>query len=328
MNLAERIYTLRTERGLSQLELAEALDVSRQSISKWETGAAVPELDKLLAMSRYFGLTVGALLGVEEKGTDDTPDGEADGGELTPQQIKMVQEIADRYIAALPAFGGSSIVNPCHSRIYHDVEFHSGIPRPLSGRRGRNPYGKDVLPKQLPGIYYLLPTMVAQDHGHGSGSEIGNPLFIYSVFERAVGRFNIHCTVRISIAERTPDPQPDPAIDEAAVQGTPRHLAVLHDNGLFIPELGHRELRCCEIDRSGVYHIFPWRDLHGFRRVMVRPAVYFIPRCGPHIQDKVVRVHHGFRSLCEEQVRCRREMPAQTAMGAVAQACDIAGSHA
>lgn len=102
MNLAERIYTLRTEQGLSQLELAEALDVSRQSISKWETGAAVPELDKLLAMSRYFGLTVGALLGVEEKGTDDTPDGEADGGELTPQQIKMVQEIADRYIAALP----------------------------------------------------------------------------------------------------------------------------------------------------------------------------------------------------------------------------------
>lgn len=101
MNLAERIYTLRTERGLSQLELAEALDVSRQSISKWETGAAVPELDKLLAMSRFFGLTVGALLGVEE-GTESAPDGEADSGELTPQQIKMVQEIVDRYLAALP----------------------------------------------------------------------------------------------------------------------------------------------------------------------------------------------------------------------------------
>jgi len=101
MNLAERIYTLRTERGLSQLELAEALDVSRQSISKWETGAAVPELDKLLAMSRFFGLTVGALLGVEE-GTESAPDGEVDNGELTPQQIKMVQEIVDRYLAALP----------------------------------------------------------------------------------------------------------------------------------------------------------------------------------------------------------------------------------
>ena len=46
MNLHETIYRLRTARGMSQLELAEALEVSRQSISKWETGAAVPELDR------------------------------------------------------------------------------------------------------------------------------------------------------------------------------------------------------------------------------------------------------------------------------------------
>ena len=44
--LGERIYKYRTEMGLSQLELSELLDVSRQSISKWETDVAVPELSK------------------------------------------------------------------------------------------------------------------------------------------------------------------------------------------------------------------------------------------------------------------------------------------
>ena len=44
--LGERIYKYRTVLGLSQLELSELLDVSRQSISKWETDVAVPELSK------------------------------------------------------------------------------------------------------------------------------------------------------------------------------------------------------------------------------------------------------------------------------------------
>lgn len=62
MTLHETIYALRTERGLSQLELAEALDVSRQSISKWETGAAVPELEKLIKLSDVFGITLDELV--------------------------------------------------------------------------------------------------------------------------------------------------------------------------------------------------------------------------------------------------------------------------
>ena len=62
MSLHETIYTLRTARNMSQLELAEALDVSRQSISKWETGAAVPELDKLVKLSDVFGITLDELV--------------------------------------------------------------------------------------------------------------------------------------------------------------------------------------------------------------------------------------------------------------------------
>jgi len=62
MELGERIYTLRTARGLSQADLADALEVSRQSISKWETGASVPELDKLLKLSGLFGVTLDELV--------------------------------------------------------------------------------------------------------------------------------------------------------------------------------------------------------------------------------------------------------------------------
>ena len=63
MNLGETIYRLRTGRGMSQDALAGALDVSRQSVSKWENNAAVPELDKLIKLSEVFGVTLDELVG-------------------------------------------------------------------------------------------------------------------------------------------------------------------------------------------------------------------------------------------------------------------------
>lgn len=69
MKLCEQIYKFRCEKKLSQSELAEALDVSRQSVSKWETGAAVPELSKLMLMSELFGVSLDELVkGKEETG--------------------------------------------------------------------------------------------------------------------------------------------------------------------------------------------------------------------------------------------------------------------
>lgn len=62
MNLGERIYTLRTERNLSQGDLADALDVSRQSISKWENNNSVPDLDKLVKLSTLFGVSLDELV--------------------------------------------------------------------------------------------------------------------------------------------------------------------------------------------------------------------------------------------------------------------------
>ena len=100
MTTGQRIAQKRKEAGLSQETLGAELGVSRQSIYKWESDTALPEIDKLVALSRRFGVTVGWLLGVEE-----APEAASapDSGELTDAQLKMVEEITARYIAALTA---------------------------------------------------------------------------------------------------------------------------------------------------------------------------------------------------------------------------------
>ncbi len=68
MTLAEEIARHRTECHWSQGELAEKMGVSRQSISKWETGNSTPELDKLIALSELFGVSIDALVKGQEQG--------------------------------------------------------------------------------------------------------------------------------------------------------------------------------------------------------------------------------------------------------------------
>ena len=60
--LSEKLYQLRKKSGLSQEQLAEQLNVSRQAISKWESGSAFPESEKLIIISNYLGVSVDCLL--------------------------------------------------------------------------------------------------------------------------------------------------------------------------------------------------------------------------------------------------------------------------
>ena len=62
MTIGEKISILRRDFGMSQDELAEKLDVSRQSVSKWESGKALPDSDKILAMAELFGVSTDFLL--------------------------------------------------------------------------------------------------------------------------------------------------------------------------------------------------------------------------------------------------------------------------
>ena len=62
MTFGEKLQTLRAREGLSQDALAEALDVSRQAVSKWERDEAMPEAEKIVRISRRFGVTTDYLL--------------------------------------------------------------------------------------------------------------------------------------------------------------------------------------------------------------------------------------------------------------------------
>ena len=74
MKLHEKIYLLRKQHNLSQEALSEKLGVSRQSVSKWETGEATPEVSKLLSLSELFGVTTDYLLKDDaEAPAKDTP---------------------------------------------------------------------------------------------------------------------------------------------------------------------------------------------------------------------------------------------------------------
>ena len=73
MAFSEKLYELRKKRGLSQEELAEALDVSRQAISMWESGRAMPEAGKLLTVSEYFGVSLDELMKEDARKIQSVP---------------------------------------------------------------------------------------------------------------------------------------------------------------------------------------------------------------------------------------------------------------
>ena len=69
MKLSERIQHLRKSRGMSQEELAEKIGVSRQAVSKWESEQSMPDLEKVILLSDFFGVTTDYLL----KGREPEP---------------------------------------------------------------------------------------------------------------------------------------------------------------------------------------------------------------------------------------------------------------
>ena len=104
MILADKIIDLRKKNGWSQEELASQLGVSRQSVSKWESAASIPDLDKIIRLSKIFGVSTDYLL----KDSMEPEDEEADTGSAFDEEpVRSVSlEEAHAYLNTLQASAG------------------------------------------------------------------------------------------------------------------------------------------------------------------------------------------------------------------------------
>lgn len=100
MNIADRIQDLRKLKGISQETLADKIGVSRQAVSKWESEQSTPDLDKVIIMSEYFGVTTDyILMGIEPTKTSD------EKGNILASKILYIASTAFIAIGLLCAFG-------------------------------------------------------------------------------------------------------------------------------------------------------------------------------------------------------------------------------
>lgn len=100
MDIADRIQSLRKTKGISQEELADKVGVSRQAVSKWESGQSAPDLEKIIIMSECFGVTTDYILKGIETAT------ESKNQNFNASQILYIASTAFLAIGLLCAFGG------------------------------------------------------------------------------------------------------------------------------------------------------------------------------------------------------------------------------
>ena len=94
MKLEEKLAALRKEKGLSQLKLAEMMNVSRQAVSRWEAGAAVPSTDNLKCLSVLYEVPIDYLLKEDSERKSGVPDNEPALGKIQHKNKKAIAMIA------------------------------------------------------------------------------------------------------------------------------------------------------------------------------------------------------------------------------------------
>ena len=127
MTFSEKLIRLRRREGLSQEALAEALGVSRQAVSRWEQGTALPDSAKLLPCARQFGVSVDRLL-------DDTQDWEAQRRETGGKGMSAHQQGIVRTVSGVVLGAGMVVLltiliegMSLNIRVLEDGQHYTGI---------------------------------------------------------------------------------------------------------------------------------------------------------------------------------------------------------
>ena len=100
MILADKITELRKKRGWSQEELAEKVDVTRQSVSKWESAQSTPDLDKILKLAEIFEVTTDELLKAEQRFEEEKPPEKNEKNEKKKICEKITHNAEERKVTA------------------------------------------------------------------------------------------------------------------------------------------------------------------------------------------------------------------------------------
>ena len=119
MKLKEKLVALRKEKGLTQLDVAEKLDVSRQAISRWESGTALPSTDNLRCLSSLYEVPIDYLL-KEDAERKSNPANEPAPNKIQRKNKKTVAIIAAALVGIL-AIGILCYFLTRHNEIYIDV---------------------------------------------------------------------------------------------------------------------------------------------------------------------------------------------------------------
>ncbi len=138
MNLAEKIIAERKRRGWSQEDLADQLEISRQSVSKWESGASQPELDKIVRLSQLFGVTTDYLL-MEES---SLPVRLEEKGPASPERRVVTETEAEGYL---------DVVHWAVGRMAAAVALLILSPTPLILLSGLSEYGAGWITENMAG---------------------------------------------------------------------------------------------------------------------------------------------------------------------------------
>lgn len=117
MELSEKLYSLRKKSGLSQEQLAEQLGVSRQAISKWESGQSVPESEKLIAISNFFNVSLDYLMKQDSQQQSDSTNKQGNSPvtsfERTQWLLGLISSVGG--VICLIMWGVLSVFNPVAS---------------------------------------------------------------------------------------------------------------------------------------------------------------------------------------------------------------------
>ena len=105
MNIGEKIFELRKQKNLSQEEVADRLNVSRQTISKWETNQSTPDFDKIVPLCELFEISTDELLkGIKEKNQEVKEPKIITKQDVREKTAKVISTSVFTYIAAVAVF--------------------------------------------------------------------------------------------------------------------------------------------------------------------------------------------------------------------------------